>query len=183
MGRPGMKERPGRRKGPQPTYEGPRRICLVCGKEIPVSQQRTTCSHECRVVLNLRSPGSVDSRGYRCLSKSCAEQVYGADTVAKIAPMFFNRFGRPAPTRLEHRIVMAIHLGRPLLAEEVVHHRDGNRLNNAIGNLLVMKEDEHITMHEQARRVADSAVADLANKRKQIADLTSAVCSLLLMAA
>lgn len=36
---------------------------------------------------------------------------------------------------LEHRYVMEQHLGRPLHAEETVHHKDGNRQNNALANL------------------------------------------------
>jgi hypothetical protein len=35
----------------------------------------------------------------------------------------------------EHRLVMEKNLGRPLLATEVVHHRDDNPQNNAIENL------------------------------------------------
>jgi hypothetical protein len=35
----------------------------------------------------------------------------------------------------EHRLVMAQHLGRALLPTESVHHRDGNRRNNALTNL------------------------------------------------
>ena len=37
----------------------------------------------------------------------------------------------------EHRLVMEFVLARLLKREEVVHHRDGNRLNNVIENLFV----------------------------------------------
>lgn len=36
---------------------------------------------------------------------------------------------------LEHRKVMAEHIGRPLKRTESVHHIDGNRQNNDISNL------------------------------------------------
>ena len=36
---------------------------------------------------------------------------------------------------LEHRLVMAQVLGRPLTGDESVHHKDGNRLNNEPSNL------------------------------------------------
>ena len=49
---------------------------------------------------------------------------------------------------LEHRYLMAEHLGRPLEPHEVVHHKDRNRQNNAIENLeLVASNAEHHRLH------------------------------------
>ena len=50
---------------------------------------------------------------------------------------------------LEHRFVMAENLARPLTKEEVVHHKDGNRVNNHIDNLILYKSHaEHMADHK-----------------------------------
>ena len=46
-------------------------------------------------------------------------------------------------TSLFHRRVAQEMLGRPLLPGEVVHHRDGNSLNNHPDNLLVLPSQRH----------------------------------------
>ena len=51
----------------------------------------------------------------------------------------------------EHRLVLERKLGRSLTSDEVVHHKDGNRLNNKTDNLKLITAAEHAKRHPQAR--------------------------------
>lgn len=50
---------------------------------------------------------------------------------------------------LKHRYVMERHLDRPLRSYEIVHHKDGNKLNNSIKNLELTARDEHVKHHPE----------------------------------
>jgi hypothetical protein len=80
--------------------------------------------------------GHPDWKGGRTVNKDGYIEVYSPDHP--------NR-RKHTPYVLEHRLVMEEHLGRYLTRDEVVHHRDGNKQNNAIENLeLFQTNAEHL---------------------------------------
>jgi HNH endonuclease len=60
-------------------------------------------------------------------------RLKGTGTISKRDGYVFHQSGGKA--RLEHRLVMEQHIGRPLLPEESVHHKNGIRHDNRPENL------------------------------------------------
>lgn len=53
----------------------------------------------------------------------------------------------------EHRRVMEKHLGRELKRNELIHHIDGNKGNNAIGNLWLCSGKQHVAAHRSGQEL------------------------------
>lgn len=111
------------------------KTCVVCGKAfVPQkpSRQETqmTCSAKCRNAHTSRKTAKKRSAALRGTGEGRAyPKLHG---------------------RHEHRVVMERMLGRPLRPGEVVHHKDGNILNNAPGNLqLFSSQGEHLNFHKE----------------------------------
>ncbi len=64
----------------------------------------------------------------------------------------YHKFGK----QQAHRIVMETHLGRPLLANETVHHVNGVRSDNRIENLELWVKRQQPAGQRASDRVADA---------------------------
>jgi hypothetical protein len=101
--------------------------CSFEGCEKPIKSRRLCHGHywqlrQGRELMPLKErqpPGSAwtDSDGYRRMHRPSHPNANADGQV------------------LEHRFVMAEHLGRPLLPGETVHHRNGDRTDNRLRNL------------------------------------------------
>ncbi len=58
--------------------------------------------------------------------------------------------------RHEHRVVVEEILGRKLLPGEIIHHKDGDKHNNAPENLEVTTRVKHIEWHRDVIRIASA---------------------------
>jgi hypothetical protein len=106
------------------------------------------CSRKCRDQHyagerhhNWQGGRFVNEDGYVMVAKSL------------IPPEFLPMLNKGQKTLFEHRLVMAMHLGRPLESWEVVHHVDHNRSNNDISNLELHSAHEHAGITASERKL------------------------------
>ena len=124
---------------------GAPRRCVACGKRFRPPRERAT------------RPPRFCTR--RCVFTVVGRGEYTRERAAKIGAAQRDRpkKGRQCVSyrkwmgRHEHRVVAERMLGRPLRRGEIVHHRDGNKRNNAEENLQVMTQNVHAVLHFKKR--------------------------------
>lgn len=124
--------------------------CKQCGKTEnrrrnasgKIYRNQKYCSQECKVANQMaRATQRFETGEYR---KHIKRNGYVWIVVPQLSRTGTRRF------IMEHRYVMAQHLGRELYKEETVHHRDGNRQNNSLDNLELFS-----SRHGPGQRVID----------------------------
>lgn len=116
---------------------------------------------------NWRGGKYTDTHGYRHV----AAKYLTPKTLAIVGPMVTK-----GGYVLEHRLVAALELGRPLTAGEVVHHLNGDKMDNRPENLEVADRSKHSQEHRLIER-------ELSVLRKENAGLRSLLATCLIVGA
>ena len=120
-------------------------VCAHCGTQFQDRSHgeragRKYCSHRCR---NLARPSRARGANANPGSPGNRKFIDGRSG-------YVITTGERGIRGLEHREVMERHLGRSLKEHETVHHKDGNRQNNALENLELWSKK-----HGSGQRVSD----------------------------
>jgi hypothetical protein len=133
--------------------------CDECGKEFLLTNHRAKfltrkgynsyCSKKCkskhwRLFAAKRLREWTNKNGQPRLKKG-----YGLTTDGYIWIRVIGRYHNQVKL---HRYLMEIKLGRKLLANEIIHHIDGDKLNNNIDNLEIIDGFKHGKIHDIFRR-------------------------------
>lgn len=145
--------------------------CRICGKLIVRQRnedagnfkRKTCCSKECRDKAQsitskgiTRSPKNLIKKGQRIGINTEFKWKKGKVVNVQGYEMEFIKdhpFKNATGYVLKHRLVMEKKIGRYLTENEVVHHIDGDRLNNDIDNLMLFASSgEHSKHHQQIKK-------------------------------
>ena len=98
------------------------------------------CSHHCyaRKLCSMHY-----QRKLRTGQLNRSKALNGAGTIRE----GYRKFELAGRNIFEHRLVMEKFLGRQLTRSEVVHHVNGNRLDNRLENLELMSRSGHTKLH------------------------------------
>lgn len=117
---------------------------------------------------NFKTGRTLSQSGYWVITLSSLSE---ADrTIAE--PMSQSAGSKTGTRRVaEHRLVMAQHLGRPLLKSEIVHHRSGVRTDNRIENLELLTRDTHFPGHDHDYQLLQEVLTEIVRLRKLVIEL------------
>ena len=114
------------------TPEG-NRVCIVCGKNF-----RTNVAY-----LKRRH----NKNNCQFCSRKCWNEYARRDLSTWVGSQGYLEC---ADGRV-HRLLMERRLGRKLMENEEVHHKNGNKLDNRLSNLTLMDRGEHRSLHSRER--------------------------------
>ena len=159
-----------------------KKSCLSCGNIFETVESRIKdgrgkyCSKEC---IPMSKIAKSKNYGKWMIGKKHSETTKEKNRKACMGEKFYNFKGETlnsagyvliyVPSKIKkqrkvykHRYVMEQYLGRKLKKSEHVHHINGDKKDNTIGNLKIINPSQHSTLH--ARKGENNHYAKLKNK-------------------
>lgn len=121
--------------------------CLDCGKErwVQIKHGTEPITKRCRSCVNKGSNNPIWKGGRIKHYEGYVQILLQPDD-------FFFSMANKGHYVMEHRLVMAKHLGRCLHRWEIVHHKNGIRDDNRIENLELTSNGSHSLAHSKGYR-------------------------------
>ncbi len=151
-------------KGKGREKQGKSLKCLICGKEkyyIPsrVIDRKHYCSVKCFTKSLIGKHPTIETilkmRGH-VLDKSPSWK--GGKTVTPEGYVLIKLPNHPSAKSngyvFEHRLIVEKSLGRRLNSNEHIHHLNGKKNDNRIGNLIMLSNSEHKKLHSRLSQFA-----------------------------
>lgn len=83
----------------------------------------------------------------------CSHGCYTNDVIEdRLSPLGYIRYWTGGKYKYRHRQIMEEFIGRTLLHDEVVHHKNEIRSDNSLENLELQTKGEHTRMHNEINR-------------------------------
>jgi len=130
----------------KPSEETKRKISeTLKGRKFSLEHRKKISVNNSRYWLGKKRPGLFGEKHWRWKGGKTHLNGY----LVVLSQNGVNRYRR------EHCLITEKSIGRKLLKGEQVHHIDGNKLNNNLDNLFLMKDvREHAKLHKQLESLA-----------------------------
>lgn len=147
-------------------------ICLWCGKEFYRQPSRAKYNHGNHYCSKECANQARSGEGHHNWTGGRTKRPDGyIDMAGSLVPEQYKSMARKDGLVMEHRLVMAMHMGRPLESWEVVHHVNGVKDDNRIENLELHPAMTHLGITTATNKEIGELKAEISRLKNRLKEL------------